>query len=116
MAEGSKRLRIIPAVEEQPPLDVDIEGDDRYDYKLRREKRIRKGLLKGKLGRVVAESKQPRSLILPFSRRCDTESQPSTVATVNVRFDPIEECSIPPGLSSLRVKLTVATCFTRFVF
>ena len=34
------------------------------------------------------------------------------MATVNVRFDPIEESSSPPGLSTVQAKLKVATCFT----
>lgn len=53
IAEGSKKLRIIPAMKEQPPLDVVVEGDDRYDYKMRQEKNIKKGTFKGKLGRLV---------------------------------------------------------------
>lgn len=111
MAEGSKKLRIIPAMEEQPPLDVKIEGDDRYDYKMRREKNIRKGTFKGKLGRLVVQSTQPQSLKLPYSRVPDADRNATTMATVNVRFDPIEESSPPPGLNTLQVKLKVATFF-----
>lgn len=112
MAEGSKKLRIIPAVEELPPLDVIIEGDDRYDYKMRQEKNIRKGTFKGKLGRLVVQSKQPHSLKLPYSRGPDADSNPTTMTTVNVRFDPIEESFPPPGLSTLQAKLKVGTVFT----
>ena len=111
MAEGSKKLRIIPAVEEQPPLDVILEGDDRYDYKMRREKNIRKGTFKGKLGRIVVQSRQPQSLRLPYPRGANADCNPTTVATVDVRFDPIEESSVAPGLNSLQSKLKVATCF-----
>lgn len=112
MAEGSKKLRIIPAMEEQPPLDVIVEGDDRYDYKMRREKSIKKGTFKGKLGRVVVQSAQPQSLRLPYSKGPDADCSPTTMATVNVRFDPIEESSPPPGLNTLQAKLKVATFFT----
>lgn len=112
MAEGSKKLRIIPAVEELPPLDVIIEGDDRYDYKMRQEKNIKKGTFKGKLGRLVVQSKQPHSLKLPYSRGPDADSNPTTMTTVNVRFDPIEESFPPPGLSTLQAKLKVGTVFT----
>ncbi|CAF9940593.1 MAG: hypothetical protein ALECFALPRED_008766 [Alectoria fallacina] len=112
MAEGSKKLRIIPAMEEQPPLDVKIEGDDRYDYKMRREKNIKKGIFKGKLGRLVVQSTQPQSLRLPYSKGADADRSPTTMATVNVRFDPIEESSPPPGLNTLQAKLNVATFFT----
>ena len=111
MAEGSKKLRIIPAMEEQPPLDVIVEGDERYDYKMRREKNIKKGTFKGKLGRLVVESTQPQSLKLPYARGPDADCSPTTMATVNVRFDPIEESSPPPGLNTLQAKLKVATFF-----
>lgn len=111
MAEGSKKLRIIPAMEEQPPLDVNIEGDDRYDYKMRREKTIKKGTFKGKLGTIVVQSTQPQSLKLPYSRGPDADCSPTTMTTVNVRFDPIEESSQPPGLNTLQAKLKVATFF-----
>ena len=33
------------------------------------------------------------------------------MATVKVRFDPIEESSSPPGLNTVQTKLKVATCF-----
>ena len=111
MAEGSKRLRIIPAIEEQPPLDVILKGDDRYDYKMRREKVIRKGTFKGKLGCIVMQSTQPKSLRLPYIRGPNAECNPTTTATVQVRFDPVEESYFPPRLSSLQVKLKVATCY-----
>lgn len=112
MAEGAKKLRIIPAMEEQPPLDVIIEGDDRYDYKMRREKNIKKGTFKGKLGRIVVQSAQPQSLKLPYCRGPDADRSPTTVATMNVRFDPFEDSYSPPGLNTLQAKLKVATCFT----
>ena len=112
MAEGSKKLRIIPAMKEQPPLDVIVEGDDRYEYKMRREKNIKKGIFKGKLGRIVVQSTQPQSLKLPYSRGPDADRGPTTVATMKVRFDPIEESFPPPGLNTLQAKLKVATCFT----
>lgn len=111
VAEGSKKLRIIPAMEEQPPLDVILGGDDRYDYKMRREKNIKKGTFKGKLGRLVVQSAQPQSLKLPFSRGPDADCSPTTMASVNVRFDPLEESSPPPGLNTLQTKIKVATFF-----
>ena len=111
MAEGSKKLRIIPAMEEQPPLDVIVDGDDRYDYKMRREKNIKKGTFKGKLGRLVIESTQPQSLKLPYCKGPGADRSPTTMATVNVRFDPVEESFPPPRLNTLQAKLKVATFF-----
>ena len=111
MAEGLKRLRIIPAIQELPPIDVLLEGDHRYDYQLRREKGIRKGTFKRKLGCIVMQATQPQSLRLPYSRVPNAECSPTTMATVYLRFDPLEESFSPPGLSSLQVKLKVATCY-----
>ena len=96
---------------EQPPLDVKVEGDERYDYIMRREKSIRKGTLQKKLGRLVVQSAQPQSLKLPYPRGPNADCTPTTMATVNVRFDPVEESSPLPSLNTLQAKLKVATCF-----
>ncbi|MCJ1457065.1 hypothetical protein MMC28_007431 [Mycoblastus sanguinarius] len=109
MAEGSKKLRIIPAVEEQPPLDVKEGLLD--DYRLRKEKSIRRGMFKGKLGSLTMQSVQPKSLRLP-SVRTTSCCPVTTMATVKVRFDPAEESAQPPRLNTLQTKLKVATFFT----
>ncbi|KAK5256122.1 hypothetical protein LTR16_003972, partial [Cryomyces antarcticus] len=62
VAEKTKKVRIVPASEEQPPLNVDEKDED---YALRNERTIRKGVFKGKLGRLVMEAAQPKSLRLP---------------------------------------------------
>ena len=96
---------------EQPPLDVKVGGDERYDYIMRREKNIRRGTFQKKLGRLVVQSAQPQSLKLLYPRGPNAECTPTTMATVNVRFDPVEESSPIPSLNSLQAKLKVATCF-----
>ena len=108
LTENSKKLRIIPAVQEAPPLDV--QGGMKDDYRLRKEKKIRKGLFKGKLGGMVIESVQPQSLRLP-AIHSDPDFPVTTMATVNVRFDPADESSQPPRLNNLQTKLKVATFF-----
>lgn len=107
-AEGSKKLRIVPAVEEQSPITV--HGGLKDDYRLRKEKEIKKGMFKGKLGCLTMESSQPKSLRLP-SLRSKSSCPVTTMATVNVRFDPADESAQPPALSSLSTKLKVATYF-----
>ena len=109
LTETSKKLRIIPAVPEAPPLSV--EGGLKDDYKLRKEKTIRKGLFKSKLGRLVMESVQPSSLRLP-PLKSHLDCPVTTMATVNVRFDPADESSQPPRLNNLQAKLKVATFFS----
>lgn len=108
LVENSKKLRVIPAVQEDPPLNV--RGGVEDDWKLRKEKTIKKGLFKGKLGRLVIQSVQTPSLRLPPVRKQDC-SPVTTMATVNVRFDPANEDSEPPRLNNLQAKLKVITFF-----
>ena len=108
IAEESKKVRVVPAVDEQPPLSV--QGGFQDDYKLRKEKDIRKGIFKGKLGRLVMESLQPHSLRIP-SIRSSSSCPVTTMATVNLRFDPSSPSAQPPRLGSLSTKLKVATFF-----
>ena len=108
IAEASKKLRIIPAVPEEPPLNA--EGGMNEDYRLRKEKTIKKGFLKPKLGRLVIQSAQPTSLRLP-PVRSKGEASVTTMATVNVRFDPADDSCQPPRLNNLQAKLKVATYY-----
>ena len=108
IAEGARKVRIVPAIEEHPPLDVQVDHSD--DYKLRTEKKMRKGFFKGKLGCLTAEADQPKSLRVP-SIRSDRTSPVTTMARVNVRFDPANENIQPPALSTLAAKLKIATFY-----
>jgi len=108
IAEQTKKLRVVPTVEETPPLSV--LGGLQDDYKLRKEKDIKKGVFKGKLGRLIIESAQPKSLRLP-SINSQSTCPVTTMATVHVRFDPADEKTQPPRLTSLSSKLKVATFF-----
>ena len=106
--DSMKKLRIIPAAEEQPPLSVPHGKDDTYT--LRKEKDLKRGLFKGKLGRLTVEAAQPKSLRLSPARYpsgCPT----STMAILNLRFDPAEDSAHPPKLGSLVNKLKVSTLF-----
>lgn len=107
-AEGSRKLRVVPARPERPPLSVREGQAD--DYRLRKEKDIRKGMLKGKLGRLIMESAQPKSLRLP-PVRAEAHCPITTMATVNVRFDPACETAEPPRLNQLITKLKVLTIY-----
>ena len=109
LAEESRKLRVIPAVFEWPPLHV--AGGQHDDYKLRKEKDIKKGMFKGRLGRLSIESTQPQSLRLPSVRNEDSRPT-TTMATVNLRFDPTSETSCPPRLNQLNTKVKVSTYFS----
>ena len=109
MAENSKKLRVVPAVDEEPPL-VMYEGL-KGDYLLRNEKEIKKGLFKSKLGILTVESAQPKSLRLR-TLKSNTPCPITTIATVKVRFDPSEGGAQPPRLNTLSTKLKASTFFS----
>ncbi|KEF56926.1 uncharacterized protein A1O9_07116 [Exophiala aquamarina CBS 119918] len=108
LADKSQRIRVVPAREEAPPLNID-EMDS--DHAMRKEKNVKKGFFKiGKTGRLVAETTQPKSLHLPHpSKR--TGEPVSTMATINLRFDPASPEDVPPLLDSIVSKLRVYTFF-----
>ena len=108
VSEATKKLLITPAFEEQPPLNIDGHDDD---YKMRLEKTVRKGFMKGKLGKLVIESSQPKSFRLPAVSPGESNLPVSTMAKVQIRFDPQDANSPPPRLSSLVSKLKVTTFF-----
>lgn len=107
MADAAKKVRIIPASEEQPPLDV---PECNPDYYLRKEKDVRRGLFRGKLGRLVMEAAQPKALQLPHPQ-AESPCPTTTMARVNLRFDPVDEAQEPPQLGTLWGKLKVSTYF-----
>lgn len=109
MTENSKKLRVVPAVDEQPPLVM--YGGLKDDYLPRNEKEIKKGLFKSKLGILTMESAQPKSLRLP-ALRSNNPCPITTMATVKVRFDPSEEGAKPPRLNTLITRLKVSTFFS----
>ncbi|KAJ9629812.1 hypothetical protein H2203_002193 [Taxawa tesnikishii (nom. ined.)] len=105
LAVKAKNVRIVPAMSEQPPINVD---GQQTDYILRAEKAIRKGVFKGKLGTLIMEAVQPKSLRLP-SPRTESDAPVTSMATIKLRFDPAETNSQPPRLGSLGSKLKVST-------
>jgi hypothetical protein len=106
LGEKSKKVRIKPALIEQPPLN--IEGTD--EYRPRQEKIVKKGLFKGKLGTLTAHTIQPKALVIPGARTAGVDSV-STMAKLLLRFDPADESATPPKLGSLATKLKVSTYY-----
>lgn len=106
LAEKSKKVRVKPAFYEQPPLSI----ENNKEYRLREEKTIRKGLLKGKMGTLVAKTIQPSPLVIPGARSINNEPI-TTVAKIVLRFDPAEEDTAPPKLGSLATKIKVSTYY-----
>ncbi|PGG99548.1 hypothetical protein AJ79_08485 [Helicocarpus griseus UAMH5409] len=113
--DTKRTVRIIPAMDEAPPLSID---DDSDEYCMRKEKDVKKGALRGKLGRIVMAAAQPKAFRVPASAPADAasaaqseECTPTTMATVHLRFDPINESQQPPRLGMLWGKLKVHTFF-----
>ncbi|KAE8137972.1 hypothetical protein BDV38DRAFT_282581 [Aspergillus pseudotamarii] len=103
----AKKVRIIPVVEEEPPLVVNNFGDD---YCMQNVKDIKTGITRTKRGSIMAAASQPSPLQLcpPGSQ---SPSNVCTIATVHLRFDPIGD-EPPPQLGSLCSKLSVSTFYT----
>ncbi|MCJ1323224.1 hypothetical protein MMC15_008578 [Xylographa vitiligo] len=109
LLDSMKKLRIIPAVDELPALP--LSGTVSDDYTIRQEKDLKKGMFKGKLGRLTVESSQPSSLRLPYCRSDLSAAHVTTMAVVNLRFDPSDDSAKPPRLGNLVNKLKVVTFF-----
>ncbi|KAI5359439.1 putative arrestin-like protein [Septoria linicola] len=106
IANKARRVRVIPATEEQPPLDID--SDDK-EYSIRREKVVRKGVLHAKAGTMVMEAIQPPAIRM--RSRGDPEKPAMSNAKIMLRYDPADKHSLPPFLTDLSTKLKVCTFF-----
>ncbi|OJI91280.1 hypothetical protein ASPTUDRAFT_299284 [Aspergillus tubingensis CBS 134.48] len=102
-----KKVRVIPAVDEEPPLNVD---DNDGLYSVRKEKDVKRGLMRGKLGRLVLAAAQPKPVQLSPSDTGNCDSV-STVATMQLRFDPVGN-EQPPRLGTVWSKLRVSTFYS----
>ncbi|USP79299.1 arrestin (or s-antigen) n-terminal domain protein [Curvularia clavata] len=106
LADKMKKVRVKPAFPEQPPLNI----DHNPEYRPQQSKTIKKGLFKGKLGKLSAKTIQPPPLVIPGARSTEGRTI-TTMAKVVLRFDPAEETSPPPRLGSLATKLKVSTYY-----
>jgi hypothetical protein len=115
VTEKALRLRIIPASEENPPLNV---TDDSEEYCMRKEKEVKRGPLRsGNVGRLTVVAAQPRPFKLQRVQRSGNEAAESdedvssTATTLRVRFDPADEKQQPPRLGRLWTKLRATTWY-----
>ena len=106
LVEGSKKIHIVPASPEEPPMSVSSADKD---YILCKSKSLKKGMFSGKLGKITVTAAQPSALVLP------SPASPcvpvTTIATVNLRFDPHEISSQPPRLGGLTTKIKASTYY-----
>ncbi|KAK5308813.1 hypothetical protein LTR93_012371, partial [Exophiala xenobiotica] len=98
LSDRSERIRIVPARDEAPPVNI---VHPESDFVLRKEKSVKKGLFKmGKIGGLTAEMTQSKSLRLPHPHKRQIEPVAS-MATINLRFDPQTTDDPPPQLDSI---------------
>ncbi|CAG8027537.1 unnamed protein product [Penicillium olsonii] len=106
IAGVAKKVRIIPVVEEEPPVEI----SEASSFCLRKEKTVKRGTLRSTLGRLVAGTAQPKPIqLLPPS--CEPSDTVSTVTTVNLRFDPVGN-EVPPPLGTMTSKLRSSTFYS----
>ncbi|CAG8197933.1 unnamed protein product [Penicillium olsonii] len=106
IAGVAKKVRIIPVVEEEPPVEI----SEASSFCLRKEKTVKRGTLRSTLGRLVAGTAQPKPIqLLPPS--CEPSDTVSTVTTVNLRFDPVGN-EAPPPLGTMTSKLRSSTFYS----
>ncbi|KAF8848947.1 hypothetical protein BDZ45DRAFT_680886 [Acephala macrosclerotiorum] len=107
LVEGLRKIHVVPAAAEEPPMSVGLADKD---YVLSKTKSLKKGMFSGKLGRITVSAAQPGALVLPSPSSSSTVPD-TTMATVNLRFDPHEASSQPPRLGGLTTKIKAATYY-----
>ncbi|KAI5288103.1 hypothetical protein KEM54_005467 [Ascosphaera aggregata] len=108
VATANKRVRVVPATDEEPPLVT--EASLETEYCLQKEKEIKKGALRGRSGCIVMAAAQPRAF--KIKNVVQGDEPPSTVVTVHLRFDPAEAKQKPPKLGMLSARLKVNTFYS----
>lgn len=104
----AKKVRIVPATIEQPPLEIECNSTD--GYRTSREKNIRKALLGGKTGRLLVSAAQPKPLQLPTPDNA-SNIPVSSHLKLRLRFEPRNEDEQPPRLRTTSSKLKVLTYY-----
>jgi hypothetical protein len=108
LVERLKKIRIVPAQAELPPMNI-LTGNS--DYVLSKTKTLRKGVFSGKLGKITVSAIQPTAIILP-SPSSDSTLPATAMATLNLRFDPHNSSSQPPRLGGLTTKIKASTFYS----
>ncbi|KAH6897448.1 arrestin [Thelonectria olida] len=106
LVETSKRINVLPASVEDPPLD--ITARDRA-YSLEKSTSIRKHLFAAKKGRISTTVAQPA----PIRVRGDGTMPSNLAVDVNFSFDPTSANDAPPEVSHVSAKLQSTTWFSR---
>lgn len=107
LVEGRRKIHVVPAQSDQPPMSI---GADDGDYVLSKTKPLKKGMFSGKLGKITVSAAQTGALMLP-SPSSSSDTPATTMATINLRFDPHDPSCEPPRLGGLNTKIKISTFF-----
>lgn len=89
--EKGMKVRVVPSTKEEPPLNI---TDNNAEFYMRKEKSVKKGVLRKNLSRIVIAAAQPKALRLTApqsSLTSDKDTTPTAMATLNICFDPVDE-------------------------
>ncbi|PLB41034.1 arrestin (or S-antigen), N-terminal domain protein [Aspergillus candidus] len=107
LVSAGKKVRVVPVIDEEPPLNF---TDQDSVYCTRREKDVKRGLMRSKLGRLVVTASQPKPVRLSPPNGADSDIV-STAATVHLRFDPVGS-ELPPRLGTVWSRLRASTFYS----
>ena len=108
-----RKVRLVPAVEEEPPLSIPENGvTPDLEYCMRKEKDVRRGWTRSKRGRLVVTAAQPKPI--QVHAHSTGEDVVNSVATLQLRFDPADDNrnELPPALNTVSTKLTASTYYS----
>lgn len=103
--EGKTILKVLPATPEQPPLSI-TSRDERYCLSI--TKSLRKSLLGGTYGELVAQSSQPKAVMI----QPDGLGAHDSEVKIDLEFTPTADDLAPPKLNSVTGKLISTTFFS----
>lgn len=105
ICDSMKKVVVSPIYEDAPPLHIEVEDKD---YRLTKEKDIRRGFLGKKFGKITASANQPK----PLQISPNAIFPPSITIPVSLTFVPNEVTSSPPELGSLTAHLKTSTFYS----
>ena len=103
--ETSRRIHVLPASAEEPPLNVTKRD---VLYKMNKSKSVRKNLLSSKLGRITADAIQSS----PVYVRPDGRRASGAVAQIDLKFEPASADTQLPKVSSASGKVAAHTFYS----
>jgi len=106
LAKAIRKVHVSPVVEDAPPVIVDEKSPE---YRLSKDRQLRKGLLGRTMGRLHLRADQPKPLrFCPKLPNCPG----TTSVPLHISFFPKDKSITPPPLESVSAKLKTTTFFS----